>query len=530
LKYVNHFLIKEKTIEERAYQKNIVKTCMEHNTLVILPTALGKTIISLLLTVKRLERYPDSKILVLAPTRPLVLQHYESFKRFLNISEEKLIALTGRVPPKKRKGFWVEKQIFFATPQLIRNDLLEKRYSLRDLSLIVFDEGHRARKKYAYTNIAEKYIKQAKNPLILALTASPGKDWETIKKTCEVLFINAVEYRTEKDEDVKPYIPPMDMKWKRVDLPREYEEIKDILKKMQLEEIKNLQSMGLFPYKKPENVTKRELLDLGAKLRASIDLGEGKKSIYAAVMFQAASISLTHALEVLTTQDISVLYKFLKRLEEKSKHSKSARRIIKKTEYKELIRKVENNLPFEHTKLKTLQKIFQEKKWFNPEGRAIVFTQFRDTATKILQSLKNVKNIKPVRFIGQTSKKKDPGLTQEQQAEILKNFRKGKYNVLVATSIAEEGLDIPTVDLVVFYEPIPSEIRFIQRKGRTARKRFGRVVILITNGTVDEIYYWSSKAREKKMKKIIYTLNKAFKEKNDISRELISKQKTLEEF
>jgi ERCC4-related helicase len=54
-------------------------------------------------------------------------------------------------------------------------------------------------------------------------------------------------------------------------------------------------------------------------------------------------------------------------------------------------------------------------------------------------------------------------MSQEEQSAVLESFRNGEFDVLVATSIAEEGLDIPEVDLVVFYEPIPSEIRYIQR-------------------------------------------------------------------
>ena len=78
---------------------------------------------------------------------------------------------------------------------------------------------------------------------------------------------------------------------------------------------------------------------------------------------------------------------------------------------------------------------------------------------------------------------------------------------MVATSIAEEGLDIPQVDLVVFYEPIPSEIRYIQRRGRTGRKSAGTVVILATKNTIDERYLYSSKRRIEKMKQILSSIS-----------------------
>jgi len=79
---------------------------------------------------------------------------------------------------------------------------------------------------------------------------------------------------------------------------------------------------------------------------------------------------------------------------------------------------------------------------------------------------------------------------------------------LVATCIAEEGLDIPSVELVVFYEPIPSEIRYIQRRGRTGRKKFGKVKILITQDTIDEGFYFASLKREKQMRDVVSRLEK----------------------
>ena len=520
VEYISHPLIEPDAIEFREYQWNIVDTCMDHNTMVILPTALGKTIISLLVAVNKLDD-SKSKVLILAPTRPLTLQHYETFKKFLNVDEEKLVFLTGKIMPEKREDIWKNATIIFATPQLIRNDVLSDRYSLENVSLIVFDEAHRARKKYAYNQIAESYMDQCPNPLILGLTASPGKDRDVIKKTCENLFIERVEYRTEKDGDVKPYIPPLAMRWKKTGLPREYKDIRKILEGMLQNEVKKLQSMGILTYRKPLDVTKTDLLKLGKSLR--IKLGEKGKSMYAAIMFQSSSISLLHMIELLTTQDVWVLYRFLKNTERKAKKTKSARKIVNSPDYKKLVRKVENYLAVEHPKLNVLRETIEKEYMANENTSTIVFTQFRDTATRIIKSLKEIEMARPIRFVGQASKHRDKGLTQDRQAEIIREFEDGVYNILVATSIAEEGLDIPSVDVVIFYEPVPSEIRLIQRKGRTARKRFGKVVILITENTVDEAYYWASKTREKKMRGIVSSLNEILKE----SRE--SKTKTKEE-
>ncbi len=235
-KYVSHPLIRPGTVEERLYQQNILDTCLGHNTLVILPTALGKTVVSLLVAAHRLSMHPLAKVLVLAPTRPLVLQHHDSFRKFLIIDGFEV--LTGKVEPKKRADLWKNAQIIFATPQLIRNDVFAGRYDFGDVCLIVFDEAHRARKKYAYNQIAERYVDQRIDPHILALTASPGQDRRVIKETYEGLFTNAIEYRSKRDDDVKPYIHPLMISWQKVELPKEYKEVRGILEDMLHSEIK----------------------------------------------------------------------------------------------------------------------------------------------------------------------------------------------------------------------------------------------------------------------------------------------------
>jgi Fanconi anemia group M protein len=500
MKYFHHPLIRPESIENRAYQQSIVNTSLKRNTLVILPTALGKTVISLLLSIHRLH----GKILILAPTRPLVLQHFESFKRFLLLQHEEFSVLTGKTPPEERESLWKKATFIFATPQVVRNDIQDGRYTLDDVTLIVFDEAHRARKRYAYTYLAEIYMNESKDPRILALTASPGQSLDIIKETCEALYIQAVEYRSENDKDVLPYLPRMSVKWRETKLPASYERIKNLLEKMLDGEISQLKKLQLIPESK-RRVSKGELLDLGEKLRSALERTQEKGFLYEAIVLQSVCISLHHALEILTTQDIKVLKKFLTQLGKKE--SRSARRIVRNPIFKELMEEVEKNLSEEHPKLGILKRMIQEELFLRPSSRIIVFTQYRETAKKIIDALSQIKNARPVRFVGQASKLGDSGLSQNLQAEILEKFRNGIHNILVATSIAEEGLDIPTVDLVIFYEPVPSEIRSIQRRGRTARKRFGRVEILITKGTIDEAYYWSSKIRERKMRRIVSELS-----------------------
>jgi Fanconi anemia group M protein len=193
-------LLRTDLIQPREYQLKIAETASTKNTLVVLPTGTGKTIISLLVGVQRLEKYPDSKILIASPTRPLSAQHKKTFENFTRINPEEIVLITGRINPEKRKEMYKKARVIAATPQCIQNDLKNGRLTLENFSFITFDESHRAVKDYAYTYVARKYMEQAKNPLILALTASPGGSFEKIEEIKKNLFIEAVEIRTELDE------------------------------------------------------------------------------------------------------------------------------------------------------------------------------------------------------------------------------------------------------------------------------------------------------------------------------------------
>lgn len=169
LKFLNY-----DEIQPRLYQELVAATAVTKNTLCILPTGMGKTLIAVMVASYRLEKFPESKILMLAPTRPLVNQHMKTFKKLMSLKEDEFIALTGKVHVEDRKILYSKGRLFFATPQLIKNDIDSKILDLKDYSLVIVDECHRSRKNYAYTTVINNYVEQTSNPLILGLTASPG--------------------------------------------------------------------------------------------------------------------------------------------------------------------------------------------------------------------------------------------------------------------------------------------------------------------------------------------------------------------
>jgi len=499
----------------------IANSAMTKNTMVILPTALGKTIISLLVCINTLYNNREKRILILAPTRPLVNQHRNSFVSCLKLLDDQIAMVTGKIPPQARTIVWNKKAIrlVFSTPELVKNDIIEKRLSLKDFFLIVFDEAHRAVKDYAYTFIAEKYMQHCTHPLILGLTASPGSEKNKIQEICNNLFIEHLEYKTEEDADVKQYINAIDVKWKWFDLPPEYHYVKSILKTMLKEKLDWLVSRNIIK-KDSRWIFKRDLITTGEQLRYSLNvrLEKERPSLYFALIQQSIALSLMHCIELMESQGFYSLWNFLNRTQ--LEESRSHKLLLSDHRIKEVKGLIEQ-LKIEHPKIEYLIKILNERfdSQFNLNGnsnltdsasekksRVLVFTQYRDTAQHIVELL-NKSKIKASRFVGQSEKQGDPGMKQEEQNSILEYFKEGDFNVLVATSIAEEGLDIPEVDLVVFYEPVPTEIRHIQRRGRTGRKNIGSVIILAAKDTIDQRYLDVSRKKIQKMKSVLSSTN-----------------------
>ncbi len=510
---MKHPLIKSDTVEQRLYQLNLAGKALEGSSLVVLPTGLGKTVIALFVIVSRLQRF-GGKALILSPTKPLVEQHAAFFKKVMALPEDEVLTFTGSIAPAEREKLWAQGKLIVSTPQVIENDLLTKRISLEDVTHITFDEAHRAVGNYAYTFIAEKYFESAKNPHVLGITASPGSSDEKISEVCQALHIENVSVKTEKDKDVRPYVQEKEIEWLQVQLPPEMAEIRSYLEKIFDDRLVTIRGLGFSPGS-GKYVSKKDLLLFQKKLQGEIRVG-GDPAVFTAMSVLAEMVKVNHAVEMIETQGLEPFRKYLEKLDAEassSSASKASKRLMDDLYMRKALYRVKE-CEVEHPKLELARKLVSEQLKESPDSRVIVFTNYRDTAEIVVNALSEVPGIAPIRFVGQASRLKDKGLTQKQQVEVLDKFRAGEYNVLVATSVAEEGLDIPSTDLVLFYEPIPSEIRSIQRKGRTGRQHKGRVIILVTKGTRDEAYYWSSKSKEKKMLNSMHGLEALLVPKN----------------
>ncbi len=514
--------------EPRLYQKAILETASIKNTLVILPTGMGKTGIAMLLADKRLSLYPQSKTLFLAPTKPLAEQHLKTFKKHLSIPEDKVELFTGEISPEKRAELWQKKQMIFSTPQGLENDIISKRISLKDVSLLVFDEAHRAVGDYSYVFISKEYNKQADFPKILALTASPGSELSKIEEVCDNLFIEEVEIRTEDDKDVKPYVQEILIDWIKLELPESFKQIRALLDMCLKSKLRDLKKYGAAITDYHLNFSsKKELLRLQKAVHFKLSRGEKNFTVLKSASILAEAMKVHHALELLESQGISSLYAYMKKIFDEAEKTKvkAVKNLVKdayfKTSYYKTTVLFENGT--EHPKVEEVKKIIMEELDADKFMKIILFTQYRSSAVKLKEELNGVENVNAEIFVGQ-AKKEGTGLSQKQQIKLLDNFRDGFFNVLIATSVAEEGLDIPSVDLVIFYEPIPSAIRHIQRRGRTGRHEKGRVIVLMAKQTRDEGYKWSAYRKEKIMK---YNITKL---KGKLSRKLAKNQRTITDY
>ncbi|MBS3116870.1 DEAD/DEAH box helicase [Candidatus Woesearchaeota archaeon] len=514
-----------KNFTPRLYQQTILSTAAQKNTLVVLPTGLGKTAIAFLVAAHRLHHYPHSKILMLAPTKPLCEQHLQTFRTHIEIPVEKFVLFTGSVNPEKRGELWKEAQIIISTPQGLENDVINRRVKLEEVSLLIFDEAHHATGDYSYVWLAQQYEKICHFPLILALTASPGSDLEKIKEICKNLRIEKVELRTEKDADVREYVQPIKIHWENVDFPEEFKKIQSFLKTCRQSKLLAVQKFG---YCNSPELNKSELLALQGEIHQKISSGIRDFEMLRSISLLAEALKVEHALELLETQGIKPLHKYFVKMQQEAISSKvkAVKNLVLDENFKSafflITELTEKNI--NHPKIIKLNEIIPAIIKQNSSAKVIIFTQFRDSGEEIVRSLQSI-DIKSQIFVGQ-AKKNGLGFSQKQQKEILDKFRAGEFNVLVATSVAEEGLDIPRVDEVIFYEPIPSAIRSIQRRGRTGRLEKGEVTVLVTSATRDEAYRWSSFHKEKRMYRNLEKLRQEF----TLFEKEISPQPTLPKF
>ena len=469
MNFIEHKLIKPNSIEIREYQTNLANDVKNQNCLIVLPTGLGKTTIALQVIVDYMQNGTGG-VLFLAPTRVLVNQHYEFLKENLLIADIGIV--TGEDLLSKRKKKWMN-SVVCATPEITKNDFARNMVSPNQFALVVFDEAHRTIGDYAYSIIA-KYF-QNTDTRILAMTATLPSEKEKAKEIVTRLHIKNLIERSDESPDVKPYIQKTETEWVRVDLTKEMKAIQMCIKLALEERYKELRKNGL---RLSDNKSLSQLLNARQYV-----LTQNRRS--AKPLFTA--IRITYALNIFEAHGITPFLKFCDRTKEKKGAGiKDLFEIDPNFTRAISLAKNQQSDGLEHPKIDRLVDILHDVK-----SKVLIFSSYRDSVNVIHQKLLDM-NISAEILIGKSG---ETGLKQKKQIETVQRFRDGVTKALIATRVGEEGLDISEVNLVIFYDNVPSSIRFIQRKGRTGRKDKGRLIVLIAKNTIDETYYFIGKRK-----------------------------------
>ncbi|ABX12840.1 DEAD/DEAH box helicase [Nitrosopumilus maritimus] len=498
--FIEKRYVKKDSIEKRDYQVNLANQAISENCIVVLPTGLGKTAIALQVIAEYLSKGTGGA-LFLAPTRVLVNQHYEFLKENLTLDDISLI--TGEDTIQKRTKLW-NNSVICATPEIAKNDLDRGIVSSNQFNLIIFDEVHRTVGDYAYSGIAERFVNS--DGRIVGMTATLPSEKDKATEILTKLKIASVAERTENSPDVKPYTQETNTEWINVELPPELKTIQTLLKLALDQRYQTLRDNGI-------KLAEQQSLSALLRIRQFV-LNQNRRS--AKPLFTA--IRIHYALNILEAHGITPFLKFCERA--KAKKGAGVKELFEVdpnfTRAVHLAKEAQSR-GIEHSKIPKLKDIIE-----SVPGKALIFTSYRDSVDLIHSKLTEL-GVSAGILIGKAG---ETGLKQKKQIEIVQKFRDGIFDVLIATRVGEEGLDIAEVNQVIFYDNVPSSVRFIQRRGRTGRKDTGKLVVLIAKNTIDETYYWigkrkmsASKAMGDKMTKVL--------EKNQ---EVVSKKTGLDAF
>lgn len=459
----------------------------------MLPTGLGKTAVALLIIAEYLKTTPGKKCLLLAPTRPLCHQHQKFLQKHLTLEEDQVQVVTGLDGLDTRRGKW-SGQMLCATPQITLLDIERGLLRLEDISLIIFDEAHRAVGDYAYCTIGKEFVKANSAGRVIGLTASLPDDERRVKEVLLNLNLGRVEFRDERSVDVKPYVQKTEMEWVEVSLPPVLQNIRSLLRSAISARVKRLEAAGLVNVKNVSGIGMKKLLDLRGEVERRGDFQARSDLI--------SAIRLSHVVNLLETQSVRSFLKFFDRLSERSR-GVGLRRLLEDPQVKSAYESARgaSMLGVEHPKISELKKILKS---LGRDEKAIVFTSYRDSVEGIFENL-SADGFRVRYLIGKSGR----GQSQREQVQTVEDMKDGLFDILVATQVGEEGLDISECRLVVFYDNVPSAVRFIQRRGRTGRRAPGRAVVLVAKGTKDEAYYWSARRRMASSRRIAAALEKS---------------------
>ncbi|XP_070956325.1 Fanconi anemia group M protein isoform X2 [Macaca nemestrina] len=470
----------------RDYQLHISRAALFCNTLVCLPTGLGKTFIAAVVMYNFYRWFPSGKVVFMAPTKPLVTQQIEACYQVMGIPQSHMAEMTGSTQAFTRKEIWCSKRVLFLTPQVMVNDLSRGACPAAEIKCLVIDEAHKALGNYAYCQVVRELVKYTNHFRILALSATPGSDIKAVQQVITNLLIGQIELRSEDSPDILAYSYERKIEKLIVPLGEELAAIQKTYIQILESFAHSLIQRNVLMRRDIPNLTKYQIILARDQFRKNpspnivgIQQGviEGEFAI---------CISLYHGYELLQQMGMRSLYFFLCGIMDGTKGmTRSKNELGRNEDFMKLYNHLEcmfahtrstsadsvsaiqqgdknKKFVYSHPKLKKLEEVVIEhfKSWNaentsekkRDETRVMIFSSFRDSVQEIAEMLSQHQPIiRVMTFVGHASGKSTKGFTQKEQLE-------------------------------------KSPIRLVQRMGRTGRKRQGRIVVILSEGREERIY------------------------------------------
>ncbi|PIA19253.1 P-loop containing nucleoside triphosphate hydrolase protein, partial [Coemansia reversa NRRL 1564] len=539
----------------RAYQQGAIQRCIFQNTLVALPTGMGKTLIAAVVMANYARWFSNSMSIFLAPTKPLVAQQTQACRGLIcalpqqEFGSSWVAEMNGNIHPTKRRKLWSESRFVFSTPQILQNDLksgvLDGDNSRR-IVLLVIDEAHRATGKYAYgesVGMLHSLYHGADacehNPMqpckaapfrVMALTATPGSNLKAVQDIVNRLHVSHIFLRTEESLDVVPYIHGRLIEEVLVDLPPWLMAARDCLATVMQRSINLLCGVcRAMPH--PGDLKRLS----GFQVRMERDRfcahpGNARGMDIGRISSEfTIVISLAHIMQLLSEHGLRPAWVALRSWQQEVDLAHNTRTDVVSSFFNfSNTKSLTSKLPaasstakgiaalappgfLGHPKLErlvqTVKLHFDQHSSGDFSTRIIVFSQYRGSVSEIVGVLNGLRpRVRSEAFIGQSNATNNRprrqhmrGQSQKEQLAVLDRFRRGETNIIVATCVGEEGLDIGEVDLIINYDAPSSPIRLLQRIGRTGRARRGKVIVFLAKDTREENSYQKAQREYKSL-------------------------------
>ncbi|KAM6917402.1 Fanconi anemia group M protein [Lycodopsis pacificus] len=513
----------------REYQMKMSEAALFQNTLVCLPTGLGKTFIAAVVMYNFYRWYPSGKIVFMAPTKPLVAQQIEACYNVMGIPQAHMAELTGSTAANRRQEVWRTKRVLFLTPQVMVNDLSRDTCPAQQVKCVVIDEAHKALGNHAYCQVIRQLCSQTVQLRILALSATPGGDSKSVQSVISNLLISHIELRSEESPDVRAHSHQRSVDKVVVPLGEALSAHQARYLQVLEKFMSRLFQNRVMAHKDLRTLTKYQIIlarDQFRKNPPPCIKGPQQGRLEGDFAF---CISLYHGYELLMQMGLRSLFFYFQGIMDGSRAMPRARNELQRTPiFLNLYHEMEamfvkpsagpdEPFVYSHPKLEKLEEVVVQhfRRWSESSAdnngpqevstRVMIFSSFRESVQEIADMLNHhAPLIRVMTFMGQASAGKGvKGFTQKEQLEVVSRFRQGGFNTLVSTCVGEEGLDIGEVDLIVCFDAQKSPTRLVQRMGRTGRKRQGRIVVILAEGREERIYNQSQTNKRSVDKSII---------------------------